>query len=130
MWRSFWTLVTSEIALPRAAPGARLKETVMAGNCPWWLIERDWVLVSKWEKALKGTALLFALLVTPAEVEPLLEVLVDVPAVSAFIGAERVFADGVKSAEVVRALEPAEVEPFPEELAAAPCVPAAELDWM
>ena len=38
--------------------------------------------------------------------------------------------DGVKSAEVVSALEPAEVEPLPEELAAAPWVLAAELDWM
>ena len=123
-------MVTAEMALPREAPGERLKETVMAGNCPWWLMERDWVLVSKWEKALKGTALLFAELVVPADVAPLLEELEDVPAVSAFTGAERVLADGVKSAEVVSALDPAEVEPLPEELAAASWVPAAELDWM
>src|SRR6202040_597507 len=95
------------MALPSAAPGARLKETVMAGNCPWWLMERDWVLVSKWENALNGTALLFVELVAPADVAPLLEVVEEVAAASAFTGAEMVLADGVKSTDVVRALETA-----------------------
>ena len=60
----------------------------------------------------------------------MLEVAEEVLAVSAFAGEESVLAEGVKSAEVVSALEPAEVEPFPLELAAAPWVPAAALDWM
>ena len=34
MCMSFCTLVMAEIAPPSAALGARLKETVMAGNCP------------------------------------------------------------------------------------------------
>src|ERR1700722_1394499 len=103
------------MALPRAAPGARLEETVLGGNCHWWLMERDWVLVSKCEKALNGTALLKAELVTL-----LPEAADEAPAVRALAGDERVLADGVKSAEVVRALEPADVEPLPVELAGAP----------
>ena len=83
------------------------------------------VFVSKCEKAASGTALLFAELVLPAEFAPLLGVVVDALADSAFTGGARVFADGVKSTEVVNALEPADVEPFPVELAAAPLVPAA-----
>ena len=94
------------------------------------MIERDWVLVSKCEKALKGTALLFAELVAPADVAPLLEVVEEVLEVSAFTGEESMLAEGVKSAEVVRALEPAEVEPLPVELADAPVAPAEALDWM
>src|SRR5579859_3380539 len=86
-------------------------------------MESDWVLVSKCEKALKGTALLLVELVAL-----LLEVAEEVPAASAFTGEERVLAEGVKRAEVVRALEPAEVAPLPVELAGAPEVPAAELD--
>ena len=88
------------------------------------------VVVSKCVKALKGTALLKAELVAPAEVEPWLEADVTVLDVSAFTGAASVFADGVKSGEVVIALEPAEEEPLELELAAAPLVPAAEFDWI
>jgi hypothetical protein len=105
-----------------------LKETVIAGNWPWWVIASGSVVVSKCEKALNGTALATFELLTPAEVAPLLEVAVEVLDVSAFAGGASVFADGVKSAELVSALEPAEEEPFAEEVAAAPLVPAAEFD--
>ncbi len=54
----------------------------------------------------------------------------EVLAVRAFTGEERVLAEGVKRAEVVRALEPADVEPLPVELADAPVAPAEALDWM
>ena len=64
-------------------------------------------------------------LVVPAEVAPLLEPDVDVLEVRALGGAAIVFADAVKSADVVNAFEPAEVEPFPDELAGAPEVPEA-----
>src|SRR5215469_2855936 len=64
-------------ASPRAAPGAKLKETVTAGNCPWWLIARAVEPGSKRVKALRGTCafgavltLVWALLVILA-VEPL-----------------------------------------------------------
>jgi hypothetical protein len=67
----------------------------MAGNCPWWLIESDSVVVSKCEKALSGTALLVAELFVPAEVAPLLDEAVEVLAESAFTGGARVFADEV-----------------------------------
>src|SRR5258708_32285405 len=113
MWRSFWTFVTAEIALPSAAPGERLKETVMAGNCPGWLMERDWVLVSKCENALIGTGLLVAELEVPANVAPLLEVAEEVLAVSAFTGVERVLADGGKRGEGGSGLEPAAGGPWP-----------------
>ena len=66
-------------------------------------------------------------LVVPAEVAPLLEPDVDVLEVSALRGEAIVFADAVKSADVVSAFEPAEVEPFPDELAGAPEVPEAAL---
>jgi hypothetical protein len=64
-------------------------------------------------------------LVVPAEVAPRLEPDVDVLEVSALAGGAIVFADAVKSADVVSAFEPAEVEPFPDELAGAPEVPEA-----
>ena len=127
---SFCTLVISVIAPPRAALAPRLKETVIAGNWPWWVIASGSVVVSKCEKALNGTALAKVELVAPAEVAPLLEVAEEVLDVSAFAGGVRVFAEGVKSGEVVIAFDPAEVEPFEEEVAAAPLVPAAEFDWM
>ena len=87
------------------------------------------VVFSKCEKALNGTAALYAELVVPAEVAPLLEVEFTVLDVSAFTGGVKVFADAVYKGEVVIALEPAEVEPLPEEeVAAAPVVPAADPD--
>ena len=42
-------------ASPREAPGARLKETVAVGNCPWWFTARGEVTVSMRVKALRGT---------------------------------------------------------------------------
>jgi len=70
-------------------------------------------------------------LVLPAEVEPLLDVAVDVLAVSAFTGGVNVFADGVYKAEPVSAFDPAEEDPLPDdELAGTPTVLAAEFDWM
>ncbi len=40
MWMeavTFWIALT---ASPSATPGARLNDSVTAGNCPWWLIDR------------------------------------------------------------------------------------------
>src|ERR1700693_2310051 len=119
------TLVIDEMAPPSAAFGAKLKETVMAGNCPWWLIDSCSVFNSKCENAPSGTALLFAELVTVAELVTLLDVPFELPAVSAFTGGVSVLGVGLYSAPVVSAFEPADVEPFPVELAAAPVVPAA-----
>src|SRR3981189_1728858 len=87
------TFVISEIAPPSAAFGARLKDTVIAGNCPWCVIDSGSVVVSKCEKALKGTALLVVELVAPADVDPRLDVEVVVLDVSAFGGGVRVFPD-------------------------------------
>ena len=84
------------------------------------------VLVSKCENAPRGTALLIAELVAPADVAPLLEVALEVLEVRALTGGTSVFAEAVKRTEPVRALEPAEVEPLPVEEAAAPVVLAAE----
>ena len=92
------------------------------------MIDSASVLISKWDIAPRGTALLFAELVAPADVAPLLEVLVTVLAASAFTGGFSVFADGVYSAEVVNAFDPADDEPFPVEDAGAPDVPAAAFD--
>ena len=57
---SFCTLSTAAMALPSAAFGARLNDTVIAGNWPWWVITRGSVVFSKCEKAPSGTALLMA----------------------------------------------------------------------
>ena len=84
------------------------------------------VLVSKCENVPRGTALLLAELVVPAELAPLLELAFDVLDVSALTGGASEFAEGVKSGEVVSALEPAEVEPLPVDDAGAPVVFAAE----
>ena len=126
---SFCTLSTAVMASPSAAFGARLNDTVMAGNCPWWLMESASVVFSKCEKALNGTALLVAELVLPAEPAPVVDELLGA---SAFAGGARLFADGVYNAEVVSAFEPAEDAPEDanEEDAPAPVAPADALDWI
>jgi hypothetical protein len=58
------------MALPSAALGARLNDTVTDGNWPWWLIESDCVVVSKWLNVLNGTA--FAAVVDAAVFEVVL----------------------------------------------------------
>ena len=90
------------------------------------------VVFWKCAKALRGTALLAAELVAPAEVAPLLDVAVEALAESAFAGGARVFADGVYSAEVVSALDPAEDAPedVKEVEAPAPVAPDDALDWI
>jgi len=47
-----WIALT---ASPSEVPGARLNETVVAGNCPWWLITSGPVVLEKRVTALKGT---------------------------------------------------------------------------
>jgi hypothetical protein len=88
------------------------------------------VAVSKCEKALRGTALLFAELVLPAEVAPRLEFAAEVLGVSTLGGGANVLAEAVNNTEVVNAFDPAEVEPFPVVLAGAPLVPAAAFAWI
>src|ERR1700720_1891264 len=69
--RSCCTLVIAVIALPSAAFGAKLKETVTAGDCPRGLMEKDSDVRSKWVNALSGTALLICeLLLVFAELVP------------------------------------------------------------
>src|SRR5580704_9068294 len=63
MCMSCCTLSIAVMALPRAALGARLKETVTAGNCPWWLMDSASVARWKWVNVLRGTALLIVELV-------------------------------------------------------------------
>jgi hypothetical protein len=69
-------------------------------------------------------------LVVPADVAPLLDVEVDVLAERAFVGGVSVAADGVYSAEAVRAFDPAEDDPEAEKdvEAPAPVAPAEALD--
>src|SRR5262245_56020862 len=43
------------VAFPRDSPGARLKEIVTTGNCPWWLIASEVLDVEKWLNAARGT---------------------------------------------------------------------------
>src|ERR1700684_2904056 len=111
MCMSFCALSTAVMALPSAASGARLNDTVMAGNWPWWVMASGSVVFTKCAKALSGTALLGAELVAPAEAAPVLEVAVEALGESAFGSGASVFADGVYSAVVVSALDPAEDAP-------------------
>jgi hypothetical protein len=114
------------MALPSDAFGARLKETVIDGNCPWCVMESGSVVVSKWEKALRGMALLGVELVIPAELAPLVDAVV--PAAMTRAGGAMVFALGVYRVDAVSAFEPADVEPLPDDVEApAPVVPAAAL---
>ena len=47
---------TAAVAVPSATPLARLKLMVIAGNCPWWLIDSGATgFVVHLVKALKGT---------------------------------------------------------------------------
>ena len=128
---SFCTLSTAVMASPRAAFGARLNDTVMAGNWPWWLMESASVVFSKCAKALSGTALLVAELVAPAEFAPVFDA-EEALGESAFRGGARVLAAGVYRAEAVCAFDPAEDDPDEanEEAAPAPLAPADAFDWM
>src|ERR1019366_1950984 len=56
MFKSFCALLIASVASPREAPGARLKEIVTTGNCPWRLTDSGAFCASKWVKALRGTA--------------------------------------------------------------------------
>ena len=125
------TLSTAVMALPRAPFAARLNDTVIAGNCPWWLIESGSVVCSKCEKALSGTALLVTELVAPAEFAKVPDVEVGLDE-SAFRGGARVFAAGVYCVELVSAFDPAEDDPedAKDVDAPAPVAPADALDWM
>ena len=87
----FCSLVIFSIASPSDACGARLKLTVIEGNCPWCVIDSGSVAVSKCENALSGIALLGTELVAPAEFAPNAVV----PAVSTRAGGASVPADGV-----------------------------------
>jgi hypothetical protein len=99
-----------------------LKLTVIDGNCPWCVIDRGSVTVSKCENALSGIALLGTELVFDDVV---------VPAVSTRVGGVSVPAEGVYFVVAVSAFDPAEVDPFPEVVdAPAPLVPAAAFAWM
>ena len=124
---SFCTLLTAVMALPSEAFGARLNDTVMAGNCPWWVMASDSVVFSKCAKALSGMALLVAELVAPAEPAPLL---VEPLAESALAGGAREFAAGVYRAEPVSEFDPAEDDPedAKEVEAPAPLAPDDALD--
>ena len=42
-------------ASPSEAPGARLNDRVVAGNCPWWLMTSGPVVSSTRVMALSGT---------------------------------------------------------------------------
>ena len=123
---SFCALSTAVMALPSAASGARLNDTVMAGNWPWWVMASGSVVFTKCAKALSGTALLVAELVAPAEPAPWPDAVAALGE-SAFGRGTSVFADGVYSAVVVSALDPAEGAPEDAKEAAAP-VPLAPED--
>ncbi len=93
------------------------------------MIESGSVVISKCENALKGTALLIAELVVPAEFAPLVEE--PLAAARTLAGTLSVLAEGVYCADSVSAFEPAEVEPTEEvDEAAAPLAPLDAPDWM
>src|SRR5271157_2434362 len=58
------------VASPSDAPGARLKEMVTTGNCPWWLTDRGLLFISNRVKALRGTAAPFTVVTALGLAEP------------------------------------------------------------
>src|SRR6202035_4321137 len=108
MCKSFSTVSTAVMASPSAPFGARLNDTVIAGNCPWWFMESGSVVFTKYENALKGTALLAFELVVVAAVTDLFALAAELFGDSAFVGGVREFDDGVYFAVVVRAFDPAD----------------------
>src|SRR6202034_1244845 len=72
-FKFFAVLLIASIASPSEALPARLNETVIDGNWPWWLIESDSVPGSIRVKAPRGTALLgMELVLVLAELDPVL----------------------------------------------------------
>ena len=55
MPRSSFARSIARTASPSETPGARLKETVTTGNCPWWLIASGARDASMRVKAERGT---------------------------------------------------------------------------
>src|SRR5215475_4997119 len=52
---SSFTLFTASTASPSDAPGARLNESVITGNCPWWFTVMGAERYSTCVNALSGT---------------------------------------------------------------------------
>src|SRR5260370_33673958 len=58
------------VASPKEPFGARLKEIVTAGNCPWWVTARGAVRGLKWLNVLSGTAAPLTVVVAMGLAEP------------------------------------------------------------
>src|SRR5260370_7028957 len=58
------------VASPKEPFGARLKEIVTAGNCPWCVTARGALRVSKWLNVLSGTAAPLTAVVAVGFAEP------------------------------------------------------------
>src|SRR6266404_314604 len=129
--RSVHAFSIAVIALPRAAPGARLKDTVTEGNCPWWLMESGDFTVSKRVNALSGTALAGAELLLAFDALVAVLAVAPTPELRAFSGGVRTPDEGVNLTEVVRAFEPAAADPddAKEEKAGAPVAPVDVFAW-
>src|ERR1700704_3130449 len=119
------------MALPRAAPGARLKDTVTEGNCPWWLMESGDLTLSKHVNALSGTALAGEELVLAFDALVAAVAVAPTPELRAFSGGVRTPEEGVNFTEAVRAFEPAAADPdaAKEEKAGAPVAPEDVFAW-
>src|ERR1700733_13909990 len=55
MFISSFTRFTAFTASPNEPPGARLKDRVTTGNCPWWLTVMGALVISRCVKVLSGT---------------------------------------------------------------------------
>ena len=120
------TLLISFIAVPKAACGARLKDTVTAGNWPWWLIESASVVGVIVANVLSGTELL------PAAAVLALAVPIAVAPARTLLGVVKSPEEGVYLTPPVRALEPAAADAEDENdvVAEAPVAFADAFVWM
>src|SRR6516164_8243497 len=120
------TLLISLMAVPSDACGAKLNETVTAGNWPWWLMESASVVGAMLAKVLRGTAFaaveLVRVLVVP------MAVVVPITLFGVVISPE----DGVYLTPAVSAFEPAAADADDENdvTAPAPVALAEAFDWM
>src|SRR6185503_687180 len=129
--RSVRAFSMAVIALPRAAPGVRLKDTATEGHCPWWVMESVDFTLSKCVHALSGTALAGAELLLAFDALAAVVAVAPTPELRAFSGRVRTPDEGVNLTEVVTAFEPAEADPddAKEENAGLPVAPEDAFAW-
>ena len=120
------------MASPSAAFGARLNETVMAGNCPWWVIESGSVVFSKVREGAEGHGVAHGRTGRAGRAAPVLDVRRGARRERIRGGRRAYWPTAYRAPKPVSAFEPAEEDPDDanEVEAPAPVAPEEALAWM